>query len=88
MVARDDEGGFLMGRTLVAQGLMEVDEGEAWGVVEAMCWAKDLEFDRVIIETDSKRVYDSILALSHMDSIFGDLICHGMEFLKNRSIFL
>ncbi|KAL8500700.1 hypothetical protein ACS0TY_020329 [Phlomoides rotata] len=40
MVVRDEEGGFLMGRSLVSQGLMEVDEGEAWGVLEVMSWGE------------------------------------------------
>ncbi|KAL8520006.1 hypothetical protein ACS0TY_010806 [Phlomoides rotata] len=74
MVIRDEECEVLITRSMVSQGLMEVDEGVAWGVLEVMRWEKELGFDRVIVETDSKRVYVTIVALSKCDTMFGDFI--------------
>lgn len=54
MVIRDCQGECIAFRTLHRDPLMLVDEGEAWGVLEAINWAVALGFQRVIIETDAK----------------------------------
>lgn len=41
-------------------GSMKVDEGEAWGVVEAVNWALNLSFSRIAMESVSKRVVDAL----------------------------
>lgn len=38
MVLRDEVGEFIACRTVVHTGLMGVDEGEAWGVIDAIKW--------------------------------------------------
>ncbi|KAL8500444.1 hypothetical protein ACS0TY_020153 [Phlomoides rotata] len=87
MVIRDDEERFLLGRCLVSQELMDVDEGEAWGVLEALCWVKELGFNRVIVEMDSKRVYNAIMVGSQGDYVFWDLICKVKELLRLNNLF-
>ncbi|KAL8461745.1 hypothetical protein ACS0TY_033012 [Phlomoides rotata] len=66
---------------------MEVDAGEAWGVLEALCWVKELGFDRVIVEMDYKRVYDAVMSDSHGDSVFRDLICKVKDLLRVNNLF-
>ncbi|KAL8515540.1 hypothetical protein ACS0TY_014285 [Phlomoides rotata] len=38
--------------------LMQVDEGEAWGLMEALNWVLDLGLSMVEVEMDAKRVVD------------------------------
>ncbi|KAL8524527.1 hypothetical protein ACS0TY_014203 [Phlomoides rotata] len=63
---------------------MCVDVGEVWGVCEALSWVKELDFDRVIVEMDSKRVHDAILAPSLPDTIFGDFIAQAKVLLRDN----
>lgn len=74
MVARDSDRECLALRTLVRHGLMSVDEGEAWGVSEALRWAVNLGLTDVIIETDSQRARNAVACPDSDASLFGDFI--------------
>ncbi|KAL8521260.1 hypothetical protein ACS0TY_011702 [Phlomoides rotata] len=73
MTIRDEAGDFIASRTLVSTGMMTVDEGEAWGVVEVLIWVKNLGFSHVIVELISSAVYDSP---------FGNYISEGKRLLS------
>ncbi|KAL8468206.1 hypothetical protein ACS0TY_031441 [Phlomoides rotata] len=61
MIVRNDDGVFVLRRTIKRQGLMLVDEGEAWGLLEALNWISDLgRLEKVEMETNSKRLCDAI----------------------------
>lgn len=52
MVIRDDTGEPIGFQTMKRDGLLRVDEGEAWGVFEAIKWAIELgQWSRQILST-------------------------------------
>lgn len=70
MVIHDETGEYICCRILVQPGMMKVDEGEAWGVVEAAKWALNLGFTRVL-----KRVLEAL-----QSNMVWDFIASGMRF--------
>lgn len=74
MVLRDEGGQFILARTLVIHGRLEVDIGEVMGFFEALSWLKYLNLGVVVIEGDSKVVVDAIAASSPSVSVFGDYV--------------
>lgn len=65
MAIHDDYGEFICCHSLVRPGVLKVDEGEAWGIKEAIRWAANLGFERVVVESDSKWVVDAMKAWSY-----------------------
>jgi len=57
---RDAKGNFVIARTAWATPLLDVDMGEAMGLLAAMQWVKELNMVHMDFETDSKIVADSI----------------------------
>ncbi|XP_024630813.1 uncharacterized protein [Medicago truncatula] len=57
---RDAEGNFVAGRTTFLSPLLDVEMGEAIGLLQAMQWAKELNMVSMDFETDSKIVADSV----------------------------
>ncbi|KAL8474916.1 hypothetical protein ACS0TY_031360 [Phlomoides rotata] len=55
MVACDDSGHFVVGRTVVFLGLYKVDEAEIMGVFEVLLWAMGLGFSDIEVEMDAKK---------------------------------
>lgn len=91
MIVHDNEGRFLLCRTMVRSGLMQIDDGEAWGVEEALHWAYSLGFERVHVETDSKRVAGwRMLSKWRMQVLLllGTSSCQGRNTLMTGLIFL
>ncbi|KAL8556989.1 hypothetical protein ACS0TY_004456 [Phlomoides rotata] len=52
-----------------------------WGFMGALSWVKNLGFQNVIVEGDSKIVVDVILSSSACDSSFGDFIARSKVLL-------
>lgn len=82
MVIHDETGEYICCRILVQPGMMKVDEGEAWGVVEAAKWALNLGFTRVLVESDSKRVLEAL-----QSNMVWDFIASGMRFFAAQEHF-
>ncbi|XP_024634702.1 uncharacterized protein [Medicago truncatula] len=57
---RDAEGNFVIARTAWTTPLLDVDMGEAMGLLAALKWVKELNMVHMDFETDSKVVADSI----------------------------
>jgi len=57
---RDAEGNFVIARTAWTTPLLDVDMGEAMGLLAALQWVKVLNMVHMDFETDSKVVADSI----------------------------
>jgi len=57
---RDDEGRFVLAKTEWMTPLLDVDLGEALGLLSAMYWVRDLQLGIVDFELDSKTVVDSL----------------------------
>lgn len=45
----DHNGSFVLARTISLHPMLNVKEGEALGILEALSWLKDLEIDLAII---------------------------------------
>ncbi|KAL8543505.1 hypothetical protein ACS0TY_004159 [Phlomoides rotata] len=68
MVIRDDTGFFVVGCTILRPGMINIDEGEAWGLIEALEWAARLGFDKMEVEVDAKQVVDAISTGNEVNS--------------------
>ncbi|XP_073049166.1 uncharacterized protein [Primulina eburnea] len=60
MVLRDDSGGFIGCRSSVYYGKLLVKEGEAMVLVEAINWVRNMGYQKVVFELDSKSVVDAV----------------------------
>ncbi|KAK6164619.1 hypothetical protein DH2020_001483 [Rehmannia glutinosa] len=60
MILRDDQGDFVVARTMWFPGLFTVREAEAMGVREALSWIHGLGIRHVEVETDAKYVIDDL----------------------------
>ncbi|KAH6837267.1 Di-glucose binding protein with Kinesin motor domain-containing protein [Perilla frutescens var. hirtella] len=74
VVLRDDHGTFITARTCHFYGQIQVEEGEAIGLLEALSWIKSLNMSQVIFENDSKVVHDVVRSSGGDLSEFGSLI--------------
>ncbi|KAL8531537.1 hypothetical protein ACS0TY_008219 [Phlomoides rotata] len=77
---RDEEGEFVLGRTLTRQGLLSVDEGEAWALLQTLTWLSDLGFEKVELEVDSSNLNNALKKMDIDFSVFGDYVtaCKGV----------
>ncbi|KAL8526378.1 hypothetical protein ACS0TY_015552 [Phlomoides rotata] len=48
-------GNFIMGRTLIFHGCVDVKVGEAMGFFEALSWANNLNLEKVVVEGDTEK---------------------------------
>ncbi|KAL8549976.1 hypothetical protein ACS0TY_008703 [Phlomoides rotata] len=58
MIVRDDEGGFVVCRSLLVDGLFDV--GEVMALYEALLWLQNLGLENVIVEVDYETVTDAL----------------------------
>ena len=87
IVVRDSQGLFLHAASRVVHGLFHVRELETMGLREALSWIKQLGFKRVIFETDSLQVVQT-LQNRHADfSEFGALIKDCLFLLQGEHYF-
>jgi hypothetical protein len=54
MCIRDEEGQFVLAKTMWFAPMCSVDEGEALGLYHAMRWINDLQLPNVDFEVDPK----------------------------------
>ncbi|GAU39132.1 hypothetical protein TSUD_23110 [Trifolium subterraneum] len=71
---RDDQGQFVLAKTKWYSPILDVDTGEALGLLSALKWVKDLHLNNVVFELDSKRVVDKFNNNMIDESVFGDII--------------
>lgn len=57
---QDEDGNFIKSFTIWFNPILIVREGEAMGLLYALCWDKDLGIQNVIFDLDSKTVVDAI----------------------------
>ena len=60
MYIRDEEGRFVLAKTEWQIPLLDVDLGDALGLLFALHWVRNLRLDIVDFEFDSKTMVDSI----------------------------
>ncbi|KAL8509029.1 hypothetical protein ACS0TY_016281 [Phlomoides rotata] len=75
MVIRDSSGAHFFSRTLAMPGVYAPEEGEAFGLFEALSWIKELDIRNVEIEMDARVVVCAFNSReSSSISVFGDII--------------
>jgi ribonuclease HI len=87
---RDDQGQFVLAKTEWHSPILDVDTGEALGLLSAMKWMRDLHLNNVVFELDSKRVVDSFKHNRRDESVFGDIIkdCKNVFILISQTLML
>ncbi|KAK6157968.1 hypothetical protein DH2020_005282 [Rehmannia glutinosa] len=84
MVLRNDEGDFLVARTMVFHGQFQIREAEAIGVREALSWIIGMGFGQAIVETDAKVVVDALAMAKNGDSEYDIILSDCRMFLSSE----
>ncbi|GAU49592.1 hypothetical protein TSUD_407630 [Trifolium subterraneum] len=71
---RDDQGRFVIARTEWLTPIMEVEVGEAMGLLHALKWVEELQISDMDFEVDCKRVVDSLHSNKNHASDLGAII--------------
>ncbi|XP_075499854.1 uncharacterized protein LOC142538418 [Primulina tabacum] len=87
MVIRDSNGSFIICRTSLHHGAALVKEAEAIAILEALSWIKDMGYDKVIVETDSKISADAIHSDARDLTEFGLTITPCRAIIRNQTSF-
>lgn len=90
---RDDDGAFVLAKTLSFEVVHSVNVGEALGLYYAFEWLSDMQLDHVNFETDSKITHDAFHSRKVDDSEFGQIIsaCQSLfstHFTNSRVEFI
>ncbi|KAK2375736.1 hypothetical protein QL285_076606 [Trifolium repens] len=76
MCIRDDQGRFVLAKTEWIAPCIDVELGEALGLLSALQWVNDLHLHNMDFEMDSKRVvdclYSDIVNVSELGAIIND----------------
>jgi len=72
MCPQDDEGAFVLAKTLCVTPLCTMDVGEALSLFHAFQWISDMQFDNVDFVLDSKTTTDAF----HMNRVDVIEFCH------------
>ncbi|KAM6590959.1 hypothetical protein CsatA_013564 [Cannabis sativa] len=70
-VARDHQGRFIEGFTVLREGCVDSAIAELIGVKEALSWIKRKQWGSVVVETDSLVVVQAIQSMVNIPSPFG-----------------
>lgn len=82
-VARDDTGNLIEAISCCRTGNMAPEMVEVMGVREALSWVKRNHWRKVVVETDSLMVVESIRSTIPMPSYFGGVISECRDFLQS-----
>ncbi|XP_039685651.1 uncharacterized protein [Medicago truncatula] len=94
---RDEEGCFVLAKTEWMTPLLDVELGEALGLLSAMHWVRDLQLGIVDFELDSKSVVDSLYGstsgVSNFSAIINDcrrllasdLVTSNVRFIRRQA---
>lgn len=88
MIIHGNLGECTAADTLIRLGILRVDDGEAWGLIEVIKWVKYLNLSDVIVEIDSKRVSSVINGMKLLDTTFGDITSGGRKELRENLGFM
>lgn len=81
-VVRDSRGQFLEAISSCKQGMVNPEMAEVLGVREALSWIKRKSWQRVVVESDSLLVIQSIRSSVSMMSYFGSIVEECRSMLK------
>ncbi|KAL8524677.1 hypothetical protein ACS0TY_014324 [Phlomoides rotata] len=84
---RDEESEFVLGKTLTRRGILTVDEGEAWDLLQTLTWLSDLGMNKVDIEVDSMNLRNALQNVNVDLSVFGDYVSECKVLLSQNCLF-
>ncbi|KAK6116072.1 hypothetical protein DH2020_008341 [Rehmannia glutinosa] len=84
VVLRNDQGEFIVARTIYFPGIYAIREAEAISVREALSWLHDLGIRQVVVETDAKYVVDSLTSHEFGISEYDFVIQECRAFLQSE----
>ncbi|KAK6121712.1 hypothetical protein DH2020_044546 [Rehmannia glutinosa] len=70
MVIRDSNGMFIACRTATRDGLLDVREREAFGLLDALSWVRNLGYQQTIFELDAKSVLINAVDFCHSRGVY------------------
>ncbi|GAU46456.1 hypothetical protein TSUD_402230 [Trifolium subterraneum] len=74
MCIRDTNGCFVAARTEWMEPILDVDIGEAMGLLRALNWMNEIQLTNVDLEMDCKRVVDNLYSSRTYRSDLGDIL--------------
>ncbi|XVF66423.1 hypothetical protein PTKIN_Ptkin10aG0034300 [Pterospermum kingtungense] len=80
MVLRNGKGQLITAKEIACASSMQVNEAEAYGLLQAVIWARQMRFKRVIFESDAKTVVDAVNHSQLDFSEFGSIILSSRRF--------
>lgn len=81
MCLHDENGTVLISRTSWVPSRLDVKEGEAMGLLDAIHWVVSLNLQQVIFELDAKSVVDNVQAPHTDRTKFGSILCECKRLL-------
>jgi len=81
---KDDDGAFVLAKTITFNVIHSVHVGEALGLYYAMEWLSDMQLHNVDFETDSKTTHDAFHAPKDDVSEFGHIISACRSLFNNH----
>jgi hypothetical protein len=85
MCARDEEGSFVLAKTMNFPDVHAVDAGEALGLYHTLEWLSGMHFDNVDFEVDSKTTQMAFYTRKDDVYEFGMLLKHVAAFFPQDS---
>ncbi|XP_073152635.1 uncharacterized protein [Henckelia pumila] len=86
-VVRKDDGSFFRARTCVVNGVADVKEGEAIGILEALLWVQSLGLKKVCFELDAKVVVEAINGSNIGVSEFSSIVRQCKNLIRSEQDF-
>ena len=83
---RDEEGVFVLAKTVSDDGVYPVDIGEALGLNIAVQWVSDMQLDNIDFEVDSKTTKEAIYAGREDVSKLGNIIMASRTLLFSKFV--
>jgi hypothetical protein len=74
MCIRDNQGNFVTARTEWREPILDVEIGEAFGLLRALKWTDELQLHNTDFEIDCKRVVDSLYSKRTYNSDLGAIL--------------
>ncbi|MCH93742.1 replication protein A 70 kDa dna-binding subunit, partial [Trifolium medium] len=79
----DDEGRFVLAKTEWFSPVVDIDIGEAMGLLLALKWVQDPQLSNVDFELDSKRVVDKLHGKKVDISELGDIVSNCKQIFNS-----
>ncbi|GAU39501.1 hypothetical protein TSUD_68650 [Trifolium subterraneum] len=86
MCIRDDQGCFVKARTEWIEPILDVEIGEAMGLLRALKWIDELQLHNTDVEVDCKRVVDGLNSKRNINSDFGAILSDCRSLLATNLV--